>query len=59
MHPGHHERLRFPRADIISDELQIVAGGLESLFGVMVGYQTGVVVKSRIPLPAEPVEYAD
>ena len=56
---GLHERSRFPRGDVRANDLQILAGDFEGMFGVMVGYKSGVVVKGCISLPAEPVEYGD
>jgi len=57
--PELHERLRLSRGDVGADDFQIFEGGFESLFCVMLGYKAGVVVKSRIPLPPEPVEHDD
>src|ERR1700691_1702147 len=53
------KRLGFSRRDVGSDHLQVLAGRLEGLFGVMLGYKTGIVVESRVPFPPETVEYRD
>ena len=56
---GLDERLRFPRGDVRTDDLQILAGDFKGLFSVMVRYKAGVVVKGCIPLTPESVEYCD
>ena len=40
--------LRLSICDVSSDHLQIVAGGFERLFGIMVRNKPGVIVKSHI-----------
>jgi hypothetical protein len=48
--------LRLSICDISSDHLQIVAGGFERLFGIMVRNKPGVIVKSHIVLPPETIK---
>jgi hypothetical protein len=42
---------RLSISDISSDHVQIVAGGFERWFGIMVRNTPGVIVKSHIALP--------
>jgi hypothetical protein len=43
---------RLSRRDIGSDHIQVVAGGFESLLGIMVRNKSGVIIKRNIALPA-------
>jgi hypothetical protein len=41
---------------INSDHIQVLAGGFERLFGIMVRNKSGVVIKGHIALPAQPIK---
>ena len=47
---------RLSGCDISSDHIQVVAGGFERLFGVMVRNKSGVIIKGYIALPAETIK---
>ena len=47
---------RLTARDIRPDHLQVVAGGLERLLGLMVRNKPSVVVKCQIALPAETIK---
>jgi hypothetical protein len=46
---------RFSGDDISSDNIHVIAGGFESLLGIMVRNKSGVIIKGCIPLPAETI----
>ncbi len=47
---------RLSGRDISSDHIQVVAGGFESLFGIMVRNKPSVVIEGQIALPAETIK---
>jgi len=48
--------LRLSGCDFSSDHVQVVAGGFERLFCVMMRNKSGVVIKGHIALPAETIK---
>ena len=48
--------LRLSGSDISSDHVQAVAGGFESLLGIMARNKSGVIIKGCIALPAETIK---
>jgi hypothetical protein len=48
--------LRLSGCDINSDHVQVVAGGFESLLGIMVRNKSSVIIKGCIALPAETIK---
>ena len=53
---GHRTDLRLSVCNISSDHVQVVAGGFESLLGVMVRNKSGVIIKGCVALPAETIK---
>src|SRR5271157_84919 len=47
---------RLSGRDIGSDHVQVVAGGFESLLGIMVRNKSGVIIEGHIALPAETIK---
>jgi hypothetical protein len=47
--------LRRSGSDIKSNHIQVVAGGFESLLGIMVRNKSGVIIKGCVALPAETI----
>ena len=53
---GKGSDLRLSGRDINSDHIQVVAGGFESLLGIMVRNKSGVIIKGCIAFPAETIK---
>ena|SRR3984893_2710831 len=53
---GRGSDLRRSGRDINSDHIQVVAGGFESLLGIMVRNKSGVIIKGCIAFPAETIK---
>jgi hypothetical protein len=53
---GQGSDLRLSGCNINSDYVQVVAGGFESLLGIMVRNKSGVIIKGYIALPAETIK---
>jgi hypothetical protein len=53
---GKGSGLRLSVCDIDSDHIQVVAGGFESLLGIMVRNKSGVIIEGCVALPAETIK---
>ena len=53
---GQGSDLRPSGCNVSSDHVQVVAGGFESLLGIVVGNKSGVIIKGCIALPAETIK---